>query len=169
MLQKPSTFLVLSGTALGLLIGILDSSLHFSNLEDSRMLNIMIFILLFIGIFWSAIVFRNRFNNKFISYKQAFRSILLTGTITAFVISVIRFVFLNYISNVDVDSILNQTKKVMSQYTDDQIINRLSFIKFTYNPTISSLLYFIYYLIIVVIFAFFASFLIKRIDRDISL
>jgi len=173
MFLKSVLFLTLSGIAIGLLIGIIDSSLHFISLENFKILNIITFILFFAGVYWSVIFLRNKFYNGLLSYGRAFRNIIFTGIIATFVISIIRYIYLNYIISVDIEHILNQTKETMldkySLYTDDQIYNRLSFIEFSYNPIISSLFYFLYYISFVIIFAFLASFVIRRIDRNISL
>ncbi len=173
MFIKPFVFVFLNGIAIGLFVGITDSSLHFMNLENYKILNIILFILLFLAVYGSIIVLRDKICDGIISYGGAFRNILFTGIIAAAVIGFTRFIYLSYIVNIDIDSILNQTKETMlnkySLYTTEQIDNRLSFIEFSYNPIISSILYFTYYLIFVIIFALFASFLIKRIDRNISL
>jgi len=173
MLKKPQLFLSLTGIAIGLLIGILDSWLHYSNFESSKLLNIISFVLFFATVFWSIVFLRDRFNNGLLSYFESFIDITFTGSIAAFTIATIRYVYLNYVISINIDPILAQTKETMlnkySLYTTEQISNRLSFIEFSYNPLISSLLYFIYYLTFVIIFAFFASFIIKRIDRNISI
>ena len=173
MFLKSVFFLTLSGIAIGLLIGIVDSSLHFINLESFKILNIITFVLFFAGVYWSVIFLRNKFYDGLLSYGRAFRNIIFTGAIAASVISVIRYIYLNFIINVDIKDILNQTRETMldkySLYTDEQIYNRLSFIEFSYNPIISSLFYFLYYMLFVIIFAVFASFIIRRIDRNILL
>lgn len=173
MFLKSALFLTLSGIAIGLLIGIIDSSLNFLHLSNYKILNIIVFVLFFAAVYWTVIFYRDKFNDGLLSYGSSFGKIAFTGGIATTIISVLRYVYLNYISNVDINNVLNQTRKTMldkySLYSDDQIANRLSFIEFSYNPIISSLFYFLYYISFVVIFAFFASFIIRRIDRNISL
>jgi len=173
MLQKPIFFQILSGIAIGLLIGILDSSLHFINFESYKILNIITFTLFFIGVYWTVVLVRDKFAGGVISYGNAFKSIVLTGLVAAILIGVTRFIYLEYIISIDINIILNKTKDIMlakySLYTNEQISNRLSFIEFSYNPIVSSILYFVYYLVFVIIFALIASLIIKRIDRNISL
>jgi len=173
MLHKLIIFQVLSGIAVGLLIGILDSSLHFINFESYKILNITTFILFFIGIYWTVVIVRDRFASGVISYGDAFKSIALTGLVASIFIGITRFVYLKYVISIDINVILNRTRDTMlakySLYTTEQISNRLSFIEFSYNPIVSSVLYFVYYLAFVISFALLASLIIKRIDRNISL
>ena len=173
MLQRPITFLTLTGIALGLLIGIIDSVLHYNNYEIYEILNIITFLLFFTCIYLSIIIIRDEIGDGFISYGSAFIHMIFTGFVSAFVIGFVRFFYLSYIIDIDIITILDNTKKTMLNnsniFTNEQIFNRLAFIKFSYNPLISSLLYFLYYLIIVIIFAIIASFFIKRIDRNISM
>ncbi len=165
--------LTLMGIAIGLFVGILDSFLHFVNFENSKIVNITIFIIFFIGVYWSVLFFREKLKKGIITYGGAFRNIFYIGFIAALVIAMVRFTFLTYIVKTDINAILNQTKQSMmdryNMYTDEIINNRLSFIEFTYDPFVSSVLYFGYYLILVIVFAFFASFIIRRIDRNISI
>ena len=173
MLKKSVLFLALSGVAIGLLVGILDSWLHYSNFESYKILNIVLFILFFVIIYWSVIIIRDEFNNGLMSYFKSFINITFTGSIAALCIAIIRYIYLNYVISININPILAQTKETMlnkySLYTTEQISNRLSFIEFTYDPIVSSVLYFTYYIAFVIIFAFVASFIIKRIDRNISL
>ena len=170
---KSVLFLTLTGLALGLLVGILDSTLHFVGLQEYKLLNILLFLIFFIGLYQVIIINRDTIGNGLLSYRGAFLNIIYVGIVATVVICSIRFVFLNYIVNVDINEIMNETRDIMlskySYYTDDQIKNRLAFIKFTYNPIISSLFYFAYYFIFVIIFAFFSAFKLLRIDRNISL
>ncbi|MFK5857332.1 MAG: DUF4199 domain-containing protein [Bacteroidota bacterium] len=173
MIPESKLFIVKSGVTIGIIIGILDSVIHISNFESYKVLNIFLFILFFASVYWSVIYLRDKISDKIISYGTSFRQILLTGSIAAFFISIIRFLFLKFAINVDLSSILSQTKDTMLSnpelYTEAEINNNLSFIEFSYNPIISSILYFTYYLTFVIIFAIIASFFIKRIDRNISL
>ena len=173
MLKKPYLFLALTGIAIGLLIGILDSWLNFSSFENNKILNIISFVLFFAIIYWSVIIIRDEFNNGLMSYFMSFINITFMGSIAAMCIAITRYIYLNYVISIKIDPILAQTKETMlnkySLYTTEQISNRLSFIEFTYDPLISSILYFTYYTAFVIIFAFFTSFIIKRVDRNISL
>jgi len=173
MYLKSVVLLTLMGIAIGLFIGISDSYLHFINYEGAKIINILIFILFFMGVYWSVIFFRNRLRNGLISYLRAFKNIFYVGMISAGVIAAVRYTYLTYIVKVDVSAILNQTKESMtsrySYYSEEIINNRLSFIEFSYDPIVSSVLYFGYYLTFVIIFAFLASFFLRRIDRNISL
>lgn len=173
MFQKSTILLSLMGIAIGLFIGILDSFFHFVNFESFKIINIIVFLLFFIGVYWSVLFFREKMNNGIITYGGAFRNTFYIGFVSALVIAAVRYTFLTYIVKPDISAILNQTKESMigrySLYTDEIINNRLSFIEFSYDPIVSSLLYFGYYLMFVIIFAFFASFIIRRIDRNISI
>lgn len=173
MLQKPLSLLILMGAAIGLFIGILDSIFHFINFEGYRLVNVIVFLVFFISVYWSVIVYRDKIHNGIITYGRAFRNTIVIGIVAAFIIAAIRFLFLEFVVNIDINSILDETRVAMTEqagnYTDEQISNRLSFIEFSYNPFISSILYFNYYLLFVIVFTFFASFLIKRVDRNISL
>ena len=173
MLQRPIAFLTLTGIALGLLIGIIDSVLHYNNYEIYEMLNIITFLLFFTCIYWSIIFLRDEIGDSIISYGSAFINMIFTGFVSAFVIGFIRYIYLCYIIDIDIVTILGNAKNTMlnnsNTFTNEQIFNRLAFIEFSYNPLISSLLYFSYYLVIVIIFAIIASFFIKRIDRNISM
>lgn len=161
------------GVAIGFFIGILDSIFHFININGYRAVNIIVFLVFFISIYWSVIYYRDNMRRGIITYGCAFRNVLFIGIVAAAVIAVIRFLFLEYVINIDINSILDNTSISLDEqtiiYNDVQIHNRLSFIEFTYNPIISALLYFVYYLIYVIVFSFFASFLIRRIDRNISI
>lgn len=173
MYVKSVALLTLMGIAIGLFIGIFDSFLHFLNYEGFKIVNILIFILFFTGVYLSVLFLRNRMRNGLISYFGSFRNIFYVGIVAAVVIAAIRYTYLTYVVNVDISAILDQTKESMinrySYYTEEIINNRLSFIEFSYDPVISSILYFGYYLTFVIIFAFLASFIIRRIDRNISL
>jgi len=173
MLKKSFVFLALTGIAIGLLIGIMDSWLHFSGFGNYKIPNIILFILFFATVYWSVVFLRDEFKNGLLSYNKSFIGITYTGGIAALTISLIRYIYLNYVIKINIDPILAQTKETMlnkySLYTTEQISNRLSFIEFSYNPLISSILYFAYYIVFVIIFALFASFIIKRIDRNIYL
>ena len=93
--------------------------------------------------------------------------------IATFVLSIIRFVYLKYISNLDLNSILDKTQQTMinhsESYKEELINNRLSFIEFSYDPFVSSTFYFLYYTLIALFFAFITGILLRKIDRDISL
>ncbi len=173
MYLKSLALLTLMGIAIGLFVGIFDSYLHFTGYEDAKIVNILIFILFFMSVYWSVIFFRNRLHNGLISYFKAFTNIFYIGIIAAAVIGAVRYTYLTYVVKVDVSAILNQTKESMinrySYYSEEILNNRLSFIEFSYDPVVSSVLYFGYYLTFVIIFAFFASFILRRIDRNISL
>jgi len=173
MFKKPFLFLALTGIATGLFIGIMDSWLHFSGFENNKILNIILFVLFFATVYWAVTFLRDRFKSGLLSYFKSFISITFTGGIAALTIALIRYIYLNYVISINIDPILAQTKETMlnkySLYTAEQINNRLSFIEFSYNPLISSLLYFTYYIAFVIIFAIFASLILKRIDRNISL
>lgn len=173
MFRKSTILLALMGMAIGLFIGILDSFLHFVSFENYKVVNIIVFLVFFAGVYWSVAFFRDRLNNGIITYGGAFRNSLFIGGVAALVIGATRYTYLKHVINIDINSILDQTKQSMidrySLYSDEIISNRLSFIEFTYDPIVSSVLYFVYYLTFVVIFAFFASFIIRRIDRNISL
>lgn len=173
MYQKPVLFLVLSGIIIGVIIGTTDSLLHYFNLENYKILNILIFTLLFTTSYFSILIYRNKICNKLITYGNAFKTMVFTGFISSITIAITRYIYLNFISNNNLNIALEQTKQVMVNkydlYTNEQIANRLSFIEFTYSPVISSLMYFTYYILITIIFAVFASIFIKRIDRNISL
>ena len=173
MYVKSVALLTLMGIAIGLFIGIFDSSLHFLDYEGIKSVNILIFTLFFTGVYWSALFFRNKIRNGLISYFGAFRNIFYIGTVAAAIIAIVRYTYLTHVVKVDIGTILNQTKESMtnrySYYSEEIINNRLSFIEFSYDPVVSSLLYFGYYLIFTIVFAFLASFLLRRIDRNISL
>lgn len=173
MLQKPITLLFLTGATIGLFIGIIDSIFHFINFEGYRLVNVIVFLVFFISVYWSIIVYRDNIHQGIITYGCAFRNTLFVGIVAAIIIAVIRFLFLEFVINIDIASILNETRATMNEqtgvYTDEQINNRLSFLEFSYKPFISSILYFGYYFLYVIVFTFFASFLIKKIDRNISL
>ncbi len=173
MLQKPILLLILMGAAIGLFIGILDSIFHFINFEGFRIVNIIVFLVFFISIYWSIIYYRDKMHSGIITYGCAFRNTLFIGIVASLIIAIIRFLFLEYVINIDMNSILDNTRTSMNapngNYSEEQIYNKLTFIEFSYNPIISSILYFGYYLMFVFVFTFFASFLIKRIDRNISL
>ena len=161
------------GAAIGLFIGILDSIFHFINFEQFRILNIIVFLVFFISVYRSVIFYRDKMHQGIITYGCTFRNMLFIGIVAALIIAAIRFLFLEYVINIDINSILDNTRisinEQSSLYSDDQIQNRLSFIEFSYNPIVSSILYFGYYFLYVIVFTFFASFLIRRIDRNISL
>ena len=173
MYLKSVALLTLMGIAIGLFIGISDSYLHFINYESAKIVNILIFILFFMGVYWSVLFFRNKIRNGLLSYFRAFINIFYIGMISAGVIAAIRYTYLTYIVKVDINVILDQTKESMtsrySYYSEEILNNRLSFIEFSYDPVVSSVLYFGYYLTFVIIFAFLASFILRRIDRNISL
>ena len=173
MYLKSVALLTLMGIAIGLFIGIFDSFLHFISYEDVKIVNILIFIIFFTSVYWSVVFFRNRLQDGLISYFRAFANIFYVGIIAAAIIAAVRYTYLTYVVKVDVSAIINQTKNSMisrySYYSEEIINNRLSFIEFSYDPVVSSILYFGYYLTFVIIFAFLASFILRRIDRNISL
>jgi len=173
MFFRSVILLTLIGIALGLFVGMLDSFLHFVNIEGFKVVNIIVFVLFFVGVYWSVAFLRERLKNGIISYMGAFRNTLYVGIVAAIIISTVRYVFLTYIIKIDITEILDHTKESMlnrySLYSDEIIKNRLSFIEFSYDPIVSSLLYFGYYLVFVIVFAFFASFILRRIDRNISI
>lgn len=146
MLQKPISLLILMGAAIGLFIGILDSIFHFINFDGYRAVNIIVFLVFFISVYLSVIFYRDKMRQGIITFGCAFRNTLFIGIVAAAVIAVIRFLFLEYIINIDINSILDNTRVSLydqtSIYNDEQIHNRLSFIEFSYNPIISSILLF---------------------------
>ncbi len=172
-MRNPIVLLTLLGIATGLFIGILDSFFHFVGFEDFKILNLIIFILFFIAIYWSINLYREKLTDGFLTYVSAFRNTIYIGIISSLAISAIRFVFLKYISKVNMPNILNKTEQTMldhySLYKEDLIDNRLSFIEFSYDPVISSIFYFFYYMFLTFVFSLIASFFLRRIDRNISL
>lgn len=173
MFQKAILILTLLGLALGLFTGILDSLFHFIGFENFKVINIFIFLAFFTGATISVLMLRNNFLNGYITYWGALKNFIYVGTIASFTISAIRFVYLKYIAKIDLEAILNKTEKTMldhySQYKDELIDNRLSFIEFSYDPAVSSMMYFFYYMFMVVAFALIVSLFIKKIDRTISI
>ena len=169
MLQKPLLLLTLLATAIGLFIGVLDSLLHLVNFENYKIANIAVFLLFFIGIYWSVSFFRKKIESGSITYGGAFKDFLYIGFIASLIIALVRFTFLQYLFNFDIDTILNQTKQSLTDINSEFTVEQLTFIEFSYSPIVSSVMYFVYYSIFVIIFAFIASFFIKRINRNISL
>ncbi len=173
MFQKAILILTLIGLALGIFIGILDSLFHFIGFENFKVINLFIFLAFFTGVTTSVLMLRNNFMNGYISYWGALKNSIYVGTIASFIISIIRFVYLKYIAKIDIEAILSKTEKTMldhySLYKDELIDNRLSFIEFSYDPAVSSMMYFFYYMSLVVFFSIIVSFFIKRIDRNISI
>ncbi len=172
-MYKPILLTTLFGIAIGLFTGILDSFFHFIGFEEYKIINILIFALFFIGIYRSIVYLRDQLLNGFLSYWGGLKSIIYLGAIASFTIASIRYVYLKYVIKLNIEPILEKTEKTMldhySFYREELIDNRLSFIEFSYDPIISSSLYFFYYISFVVIFAIIASFYIRRIDRNISL
>ncbi len=169
MLQKPLLLLALMGIAIGLFIGIIDSILHFVNFEDLKIANIVAFLLFFIGIYWSVSFFRQKIKSGIITYGGAFKNFLYIGFIASLIIALVRFTFLQYLFNFNIDTILNQTKQSLTDSNSGFTVEQLSFIEFSYSPIVSSVMYFVYYSIFVIIFAFLASFFIKRENINKSL
>jgi len=172
-MNKTVLLLTLFGIGVGLLTGILDSFFQFIGYENNRYLSIFIFILFFIGVYISTSIFRNKLLDGFITFGLAFKNSFYIGMIATFVLSIIRFVYLKYISNLDLNSILDKTQQTMinhsESYKEELINNRLSFIEFSYDPFVSSTFYFLYYTLIALFFAFITGILLRKIDRDISL
>ncbi len=173
MFQRSVLLLSLLGIAIGLLTGIFDSLFHFIDLKEYKLVNIFIFLIFFICLFWSVSFFRNKLLSGFLSYGKALKSLILVGITATLTISIVRFVYLKYIANIDINMILDKTEQTMidhySLYKDELINNRLSFIEFSYDPFVSSVLYFIYYLLLVFAFSLIAAFFLRKIDRNISL
>ena len=117
MLQKPISLLILMGTAIGLFIGILDSIFHFINFDGYRAVNIIVFLVFFISVYLSVIFYRNNMCQGIITYGCAFRNTLFIGIVAAFIIAVIRFLFLEYVINIDINSILDNTRVSMNEQT----------------------------------------------------
>lgn len=172
MRQKPIVSLILMGISVGLFTGIVDSAFHFINYERFRAINIIVFLIFFIGVYLSVASYRDNRYNGIITYWNAFRKSLFIGVVAALTISLIRFVFLEYVVTLDINSILDNTRASMSEQngnlTEEQIYNRLSFIEFSYNPIISSILYFGYYFLFLFVFTFFVSLVVKNVDRNNS-
>jgi uncharacterized protein DUF4199 len=173
MFQKSVLLLSLMGIAIGLLTGILDSLFHFIGFEEYKIINVFIFVLLFTGIYWSVLFFRDSISSGFMTYGSAIKNMMFVGAISSLFISIVRYVYLKHIANININSILDSTEQSMidhySLYKEDLINNRLSFIEFSYDPFVSAIFYFGYYMFVVLFFALIASFFLKRIDRNISL
>ena len=172
-MHRPIVLITLLGIAIGLAMGLLDSLFHFIGYEDYKVINIIIFILFFMGIYKSVAMVRDKLLSGFISYGHSVKSTIYVGIIASLLISSVRYLYLKHIANTNIEQILDNTEKHMldhySYYPEALIENRLSFIEFSYDPLISSILYFGYYLVIVVIFALIASIFLRKIDRNISL
>lgn len=164
---------ILLGIAVGLLTGILDSFIHYTDLQGYKFLNIIVILLFLSGTFIATLIYRNKLTDGYLNYWQAFIKFFIIGTIASVIISVIRFVYLKYIAVIDIQAILDETEKTMldhySQYGDELIDNRLSFIEFSYDPVISSTFYFLYYVLYGFIFGFLAAAFLRRIDRNIAI
>lgn len=171
MIRKPILFLTIQGIAIGLFVGIFDSIIHSINIEYFKVISFLLFLLFFVGLYRSVVFFRNRIKSGIIIYKDALKNIIYIGMVATVAISVIRYVFLQYYFKSNISNILDHTKQSMienySLYTDEELYNMMSFIEFTYNPIVSTLMYFVYYSIFVIIFAFLASFLVKRTNNNI--
>lgn len=173
MFRKYVLLLALMGIVVGLSIGILDSLLHSVGFEKYKILNSIVFLLFFVGIYYSLVIYRDKLTEGFMSWGNAFKNIIWNGLIASLTIACIRFVYLKHIANIDIDIILDNTEQTMlnhySLYKQELINNRLEFIQFSYDPFVSSTLYFIYYFSFVVIFGLIAAFFIRKIDRNIAL
>lgn len=171
--DKSILILSMLGIVVGLLTGIFDSLFQFIGLDGYRFFSVIVFIIFFLGIYISTFFYRNKVLDGFMDFKCAFKNSFYIGVIASLTLAIMRFIYLKFIANVDLDSILSNTKQSMidhsSLYTDELINNRLSFIEFSYDPFISSSFSFLYYIIIALGFAFFASIILRKIDRDISL
>ncbi|MBC8320242.1 MAG: DUF4199 domain-containing protein [Bacteroidetes bacterium] len=165
--------MILMGIAIGLFIGMLDSMVNFINFESYKIINLLVFLVFFIGVYWSVSFHRSKIGRGIISYGSALKNTLFIGFISSLIIAGVRFTYLKYIVNTDINTILDQTKKTMtdhySLYNEELINNRLSFIEFSYDPAVSAFLYFTYYMLFVIAFAIFASIFARRIDRNISI
>lgn len=173
MRGKAALIIVLLGIAVGFITGILDSVIQYTNLQEYKILNIIVFVVFFAAMSYALIIYRNQINGGFMSYWSSLFSSMILGLVSSFTISLTRFVYLKYISKTDIDIVLDKTEKIMldhyNQYGDELIDNRLSFIEFSYEPVVSSMLYFIYFMIFVIAFSIIGSFFIRRIDRNIAI
>ena len=164
---------ILLGIAVGLLTGILDSFVHYTDLQGHKSLSVLIIILFLAGTFTATIVYRNKLTDGYLNYWPAFTKFFIIGFTASIIISVIRFIYLKYIAVIDIQAILDKTEKTMldhySQYGDELIDNRLSFIEFSYDPVISSAFYFLYYTMYVLVFGLLAAAFLRKIDRNIAI
>ncbi len=173
MRLKPVLLLFLFALIMGLTVGILDSFIHTANLVGSRMLNTLVFIVFFVAMVWFSVIYRNVIYNGYMSYRRSVGITFSLGIIASIVIGVIRYVYLNYIVHIDIENIVEQARNNMIQhyglYPEELISNRLQFIEFSYDPLVSSTMYFLYYSLFTIIFGLLISLFVKRIDRDISI
>lgn len=173
--SKLHSVLVLSVYSLftGILIITFDILLHLAHFEDFRILNLFIYVLFLLAIFWTGSFYRDMFMERgYISYKQSFGVCFRIGFFAAVVIGIGRYLFLEYNTNIDVNAILETAKEHLSVshpwYDDKEIAQKLELIEFSYRPIVSSLLYVMIYTSWALFFSFISAFYIKRIDRTIS-
>ncbi len=166
-------FTILLGIAVGLLTGILDSAIHQFGLQQYKLLSIIVFLIFFFSVYFAAVFYRNNLTDGYLNYWQSYKLLFFIGSISSFIIGILRFVYLKYIAVIDIQEILERTEKTMldhySTYPDELVTNRLSFIEFSYDPVISSLFYIIYYLLHVLVFTFIGAAILRRIDRNIAI
>lgn len=173
--SKLNSILVLSVYSLftGILIITFDTLLHMAHFEDFRILNLFIYVLFLLAIFWTASFYRDMFMEKgYISYKQSFAVCFRIGFFAAVVIGIGRYVFLEYTGNVDLKAILETAKEHLAithpWYGNTEVAQKLDLIEFSYKPIVSSFLYVLMYTFWALFFSFLSAFYIKRIDRTIS-
>lgn len=173
-MKNRSVFLVLLfGVVLGLIIGIFDSVMHRVGLELNRVVNLLVFVIYFIGIFWFSSYYRDRICKGFLSYNRALKITFSMGIVASAIVSAIRFVYLKYVFSVDLAQIVANTRSNMighyELYPAELIENRLRFIEFSYDPIVSAVMYFVYYSVFALSFGLIISLFIRRIDRTISI
>lgn len=165
---KPSSFRVAinQGLLLGLALIIFSLILYVAGTGPKSSLNYLTYLIIVSGMFLSMKQWRDKFNNGFITYGNAFKHgfyvILITGILTA----IWTFVFYNYIAPGEVAKIIEATEenlyKSQPNMSEEQVEMALKWSKMFVSPKIMSLTGFFGNIILGVILGAILSFFIKK-------
>lgn len=165
---KPSSFRVAinQGLLLGLALIIFSLILYVAGTGPKSSLNYLTYLIIVIGMFLSMKQWRDKFNNGFITYGNAFKHgfyvILITGILTA----IWTFIFYNYIAPDEVAKIIEATEenlyKSQPNMSEEQVEMALKWSKMFVSPKIMALTGFFGNIILGVILGAILSFFIKK-------
>ncbi len=134
--------------------------------------NYTIYTVLFLGILFGTINYRDKYPVAALSYGGAFTSGFAIGLISTFIFAIFSFFFFKYIDPSIVSEVmLKAEESILTQnpnINDEDLDKALTFVRFMSSPLAMAVIGFLFNLVISVILSLLIAIFAKREDRSIA-
>ena len=128
------------------------------------------YVILFLGLWWAMISYRNKLEGGYISYGEAFKAGFFVGLIISFIVAIYTFIYVQYINPGIIDDILVKAEEdMLTKYpdmSDEQIEQALSYTEMFTSPAIMAVFGFFGNLLASTIFSLIIAIFAKREKKE---